>query len=167
METFPIGDQDLQFCSERNSLSIYILDILSSTTYVVTTPEITAAVQRNSKTLSFNPFMTSWLKPLYNMNDDTMTTMKRNIDGEEGDFGYTKESYDLHHGLLAPGPALNKLRDRALSELACTVNETANEPATTDIYGWVQHVFTMFNTNAMWGPQNPLRISPELENDFW
>ncbi len=111
--------------------------------------------------------MTSWLQPLYNMDDPTMTIMKRNMDCEEGDFGYMKESYDLHHGLLASGPTLNRLRDRALSELATLVDQTSSAPVSTEIYGWVQHVLTVLNTNAMWGPKNPLQVKPELEKDFW
>ena len=102
----PIRKPDLPPYNERTKLPVYTLDILSSTTYVVTTPDITAAVQRNSKVLCFNHFLTSWLQPLYNMGDHTMAIMRRDIDCEEGDFGYIKESYDLHHGLLFSSPTL-------------------------------------------------------------
>ena len=150
--------------SDRVRLPIYTLNFMSSKVYVVTSVDLAGAVQRK-KTLSFNPFMTSWLKPLYHMDDDTMAIMKRNMDCEEGDFGYMKESYDIHHGMLAAGQeTLEKLTVDALAEFATLINDFSS--VSTDLYGWVQHISTVFGTNAMWGHTNPL-ADPKIEEGFW
>ena len=137
---------------------------MSSKVYVVTSVNLASAVERK-KTLSFNPFMTSWLKPLYHMDDNTMAIMKNNMDCEEGDFGYMKESYDIHHGMLAAGQeTLEKLTADALTEFAALINEV--DTVSTDLYGWVQHTSTIFGANAMWGRTNPM-ADPKIQKNFW
>ena len=137
---------------------------MSSKTYVITSLELIKAAQMK-KTLSFNPFMTSWLKPLYNMDDDAMAIMKNNMDCEQGDFGYMKDSYEIHHGMLSLGhKTFNDLTRTSLEEFADLINQVHD--VKTDLYSWVQHVSTIFSTNAMWGPENPFK-DPQVEKGFW
>ncbi|KAH8799369.1 cytochrome P450 [Xylogone sp. PMI_703] len=153
--------------SQRSYLPIYTMYMANYKQYVVTEPELVTAVQRNSKKISFNPFMASWLQPLLNISESDIDVVKQNMDCEEGNFGYMKDSYDIHHDLLSPGPHLDKLREAAMFRLACILGNMDVQPLSTGLYAWIQHLFTDMNTYAMWGPQNPFVTSSDMEKDFW
>ena len=136
---------------------------MSSKVYVVTSVNLASAAERK-KTLSFNPFDDFMAEASIPSGRHTMTIMKKNMDCEEGDFGYLKESYDIHHGLLAAGQeTLGKLTADALAEFATLMNEV--DSISTDLYGWVQHTSTVFGINAMWGRMNPM-ADPKIEKNF-
>ena len=138
---------------------------MSSKVYVVTSLEMAKAAQKK-KTLSFTPFLTSWMPPLYGLDRNAMAIMEQNMNYEQGNFGYMHDSYAIHHGLLSPGQeTLAKMTQAALDEFADIINNT--HAVTADMYGWVRHVFTVFGTNATWGPRNPFSTCPSIEKDFW
>ena len=138
---------------------------MSSKVYVVTSLEMTKAAQKK-KTLSFTPFVTAWMPPLYGLDRKSMTIMEKNMNYEEGNFGYMHDSYAVHHEMLSPGQdTLAKLTETALKEFADIINQT--QFVSADLYGWVRHVFTVFSTNAMWGRRNPFATCQSTEKDFW
>lgn len=95
-----------------------------------------------------------------------MAIMEKNMNYEEGKFGYMHDSYAVHHEMLSPGQeTLTKLTEVALNEFADIINHTHFVSA--DLYGWVRHVFTVFSTNAMWGHRNPFATCASTEKDFW
>ena len=106
------------------------------------------------------------MPPLYGLDKHSMAIMKKNMNYENGKFGYMFDSYDLHHGSLSPGhDTLVHLTHAALKEFSQLINET--NAASDNLYAWVRHTFTVFGTNAMWGQRNPFAAKPGLENDFW
>ena len=141
------------------------MHLLSNTVYVVNSPDLVSVVQRNSKTLSFYPFMTSWLQPLLALDDPSMEIVKRDMVSKT-EASYIGESYDIHHHMLAPGLVLNQMQNNAFIGVAKIFNEFKGS-VSTDMYSFIKHNFTVFNTNAIWGSRNPFRDHPEIEHAFW
>jgi hypothetical protein len=80
---------------------------------------------------------------------------------------WVSENYDIHNQLLGPGNTLNRFENNAFMGFARFFNEGFNVDMETTVYSFVQHVFTLINTEAMWGPKNPFTLHPELEKPFW
>ncbi len=138
---------------------------MSSKVYVVTSLKMTKAAQKK-KTLSFTSFVTAWMPSLYGLDRSSMVIMEKNMNYEEGKFGYMHESYAMHHGILSPAQeTLAKLTEVALEEFADIINQI--HCVSADLHGWVRHVFIVFGTNAMWGLRNPIATHQSIEKNFW
>ena len=83
----------IEYSSKANS-PIHTLNVLSKKLYVVTGPELVSAVSRNSKTLSFNPFITEIGARLTGLDGAGIAIINDNIDGERGYWGYVVEIHD-------------------------------------------------------------------------
>lgn len=61
--------------------------MLNQRTYIVNSPELVIAVQRNTKTLSFQPFVAAMLPKLFLIDETAMNIVKRNMEADEGNWG--------------------------------------------------------------------------------
>ena len=97
--------------------------------------------------------------------------MKTNLNGEEGDWGYTQDFTRSMHSLLAPGPGLNVIV-RTVTQCITTSFEKlqiqleTNRRVTLGLQQWLRHEMSMANTFAMYGPMNPVR-DPTVERALW
>lgn len=94
--------------SRKCKLPIYTLNMLNGKVYVITSPELVSAVNRNSKTLAFNPFIAQLGKRITRHDQATSLIVQHNLNGENGS-GYV---IDIHDGIttaLAPGKSLEKM----------------------------------------------------------
>ena len=138
---------------------------MSSKVYVITSLELAKAAQKQ-KALSLSPFVTAWLPPLYGVDSKAITIMERNMNFNEGKFGYMHDAYGVLHDMLSPGQdTLTKLTSSALSEFAGVINCTHS--VSGDLYDWVRHVYTDFSMKGMWGHRNPFTTCSTTEKDFW
>ena len=144
--------------------------MLNQRTYIVNSPELVIAVQRQTKTLSFQPFVAAMLPKLFLINQDGMEILKRNMDGDDGDWGLIPDSRRESWPLLAPGPQLDIMVQSMLSALLPFLDEFASAregTTTTDLYAWARRAFTLAGTETLYGPENPFRWEPGLEDAFW
>ena len=78
--------------------------------------------------------------------------------------------HDMHHRLLAtlsPGPALDEM-NLAMSRNVLSVLDALNpDGEILNLYGWIKHTVSMVSTDAMYGPMNPFRLNPKVEQAFW
>ena len=138
--------------------------------YIVTSPELVIAVQRQTKSLSFQPFVAAMLPKLFLVDDKAMAIVKRNIDGDDGDWGLVPDTHRETWPTLAPGPQLDLLVQNMLSTLLPFLDEFANAreaTVSTDLYAWCRRAFTLAGTETLYGPENPFRQEPGLEDAFW
>jgi hypothetical protein len=142
------------------------MHMLSSKVYVVNAPDLVSVVQRNSKTLSFYPFMASWLQPLLGLDSPSMKIVEKDMLSKTTS-SWVSENYDVHHQLLGPGHTLNQFQNTTSTALASFLNERFIDNTETTVYSFVQHLLTVVNTHAMWGPNNPFTLHPELEDPLW
>lgn len=160
---------DRRGCSAKCKAPIYTLNVLSKKLYVVTSPELVAAVSRNSKSLSFNPFISEIGMRLTRPDEPTRAIIKDNINGERGQWGYVLEVHDLTVTALGPGKDLDLIAHAMLVQTAAHLQSSDAKFAKRPIklYAWSRHLFTMCSTAALYGPDNPFNTQPELEEAFW
>ncbi|KAK4973987.1 hypothetical protein LTR66_011142 [Elasticomyces elasticus] len=141
--------------------------MLNGRTYVVSSPELALAVQRNHKSLAFNPIMIEATRRMVAFDADAMTKIMRNLNNEEGKWGLMYDTHDMMYATLAPGPELNELNLAVLDQFADTINKFDASGREVKLWAWLRHHFSLASTNALYGPQNPFAIHPELEEVFW
>ena len=78
-------------------------------------PELVVSVQRQTKSLSFQPFVAAMLPKLLLVDKDTMKIVKRNMDGNEGDWGLIPDTHRETWPAIAPGPQLDLMIQSMLS----------------------------------------------------
>ena len=142
--------------------------MLSGRAYVVTSPELVTAVQRNSKSLVFPPFVVSATTRMTGASKDGDVKVRKNLLGEEGEHGLYK---DIHKGMfmaLAPGKDLDALNDDMIRGISTSMNELdCPGGKVIDLFAWSQHIIGQASTTAVYGPLNPFKVRPELEEAFW
>lgn len=155
--------------SARCKAPIYTLNTLSTKLYVVTGAELVVAVSRNSKSLSFNPFISEIGVRLTRPEQKTIDIINDNLNGELGSWGYVSEIHDLTVSALGPGKELDSMTHAMLARIAEHLQSSEAEFAQGPIklHAWCRHLFTMCSTKALYGPCNPFDSQPELEEAFW
>lgn len=138
----------------------------------MTSPDLILAVQRNAKNLTFNHFIAAVLPRFLDVNDEVMTIVKKNLHGDEGEWGVSHDIGKAIHTGLAPGPVLDSLTRNMVETLNPFMNDLAErsrggEGAIIDLFAWVKHSFGMSTTESIYGPENPYKIEPELHEAFW
>ena len=144
--------------------------MLNQRMYIVNSPELVVAVQRQTKSLSFQPFVAAMLPKLLLVDKDAMEVVKRNVDGDEGDWGLIPDTHRETWPAIAPGPQLDLMIQSMLSILLPYLDEfsgAGEADPSTDLYSWVRRAFTLAGTSALYGPGNPFRWESGLEDAFW
>jgi cytochrome P450 len=109
------------------------------------------------------------MKNLFLMDDDAMTVINQNPNNEDGTkTGVLIEVHDMMLSVLGPGPLLDDLNRNILNQVLPDVNNLAKTgPTKTKLWFWLRHHFSIASTTAIWGPQNPFLLHPDVERDFW
>lgn len=154
---------------------IFTLPVPGSRIYVVTDPSLAAAIQRNSKVLSFTPLIPDITKRVLGLDNDTVNVVRQNLDPEPGDpRGFLADMHDLVYGSLGPGHYLNTISCEASQELClqlCKLQSSlaAKPPSAgaTDLLSLVRHIVTTGTARYLFGSVNPITEDPKLERAFW
>ena len=133
--------------------------------YVVTSPALVSTVNRNSRTLAFNPFIALLGKRITGHDEATSKIVQHNLNGEEGP-GYVIDVHDGTAAALAPGKSLENMTLAMLHE-ALIYLETFESQREMELFGWTRNTVTMCSTRAIYGPDNPLDTKSNLEEAFW
>ncbi|KAK5987814.1 Cytochrome P450 monooxygenase nodJ-like protein [Cladobotryum mycophilum] len=142
--------------------------------YVVTEPSLAAAIQRNTKTLSFSPMLPEITKRVLGLDESTIRIVSQNVDPEPGEpRGFLADVHDLIYSSLGPGEYLNLLSCEASQELchqlhnqSLSLDQNASSEI-VDLLGWIRHLVTIGTANYLFGPHNPIAEEPALEDAFW
>ena len=135
------------------------MNVLNSKIYVITSPSLVTAVDRNSKVLAFHPFIAKLGKRITGHDEATSRIVQHNLNGENGP-GYV---IDLRNGLvsaLAPGESLTSMTARMLREATPRIEELQDQ--VVDLFAWTRQVATLVSTAGVFGPQNPFSKDPVL-----
>lgn len=150
-------DGDRENCAHP----ICTLDLLFNKTYVVKSPPLLQAVQRNRKTLSFDPFLSLTLERMAGIHGPTLEQFREKESGGQG-LG--------HEVILAmqsalTGRPLDRMNACMARKLRPWVDELAGLP-TIDLDRWCRRVITAASTDASYGPLNPYQ-DPRIEDALW
>ena len=151
--------------SAKCKLPIYTLNMLSGKVYIVTSPELVNAVNRNSKKIAFNPFVAMLGKRITGHDQDTSEIVQHNLNGEHGP-GYVIDVHDRIVASLAPGENLQQTTKAMLSQVS-TYLEALTTDAEVNLFEWTRSMVTMCSTRALYGPESPFNQNPRFVDSFW
>ena len=166
----PSPPPDRAWPSAQAKLPIYALPVLNGKIYVVTAPDLVAAVSRSSKAITFNPFISEVGCRLTGADASARAIIEDNVNLERGNWGYVVEVHDQIVASMAQGSALLEAMSRAMAkELekhfeALDADDLGHE---VDLYAWLRHAVTLRSSTAIYGPRNPLLTDPGLEDEWW
>ena len=93
--------------------------------YIVNSPDLAVAVQRNSKTLSFMAYGVKLAARVCGLSSKATKILADNVGGEKGPGGFSATFKGAVHSKLALGPALKQLFHASFLALAASVDELA------------------------------------------
>ncbi|KAL8873896.1 MAG: hypothetical protein Q9174_000699 [Haloplaca sp. 1 TL-2023] len=161
----PVG-RSRRWKNTKHPLPIFTLPTLDRRIYVVNSPDLISAVQKDAKSLSFGPFV-SWMSPkIFDVGEDAMTIINENIDGAKGPHGLLPEVTRGMTTALAPGTSLDSMTQTMLGKLSEYIEPLGASDRGTDIhlYKWVRKAFTVASTEAVGGKWRPPVILVENSN---
>ena len=172
--TYRVGFVGLDFHAERfydssqYPLGIYTLQMPQGNTYVVNSLDLVNAAQRNWKTLSFAPFVATFLKRLCSPSKAASEIVDRNLFAEDGSWGLFTDTHNAMHQALAPGPDLDELICLMLQRVSESLNSLLrhHDEIVIDLYKFIREMITLASTDAVYGPQNPFQ-DPKVREGFW
>ena len=108
-------------------------------------------------------------KRLIAFDEPTMHIVHDNANRENGDHGLMPETHDMTSSVLGPGPILSSISSIQLEIFTNMLGqpEFLGDGARTGLMEFVKNIFTTSNALAIYGPENPFVVHPDLVNDFW
>lgn len=132
--------------------------------YIVTSPEIVQAVQRNTTSLSFSPAMIPAFRRMMGFDEEGIELIFRDAHTENGMYG---EIHKVQKASLLPGTSsLEELCVHVRGKLMSAINEAPSNQA-IDLYTWVRDLFMAANNSVCFGQKDPFTLDPLLKDTFW
>ncbi|CZR46188.1 uncharacterized protein FPRO_11635 [Fusarium proliferatum ET1] len=143
---------------------IFTIDMSGQKNYIVTSPELVQAVQRNTTSLSFSPAMIPAFRRMMGFDEAGIELIFRDAHTENGMYG---EIHRVQKASLLPGTeSLDELCTLIRAKLLNIVNELPSNQ-TIYLYAWVQDLFMRTNNSACFGEKDPFTLDPSLNLTFW
>lgn len=139
--------------------------MLNGKVYIVTSPDLVNAVNRNSKRIAFNPFIAMLGKRITGHDEDTSQIVQHNLNGEHGP-GYVIDVHDSIVASLVPGKDLQQTTNAMLSQLS-KYFEALTTDAEIELFKWTRYTVTMCSTRALYGSGNPFDRDAKFVDLFW
>ena len=139
--------------------------MLNGKVYIVTSPDLVNAVNRNAKKIAFNPFVAMLGKRITGHDEDTSQIVQHNLNGEHGP-GYVIDVHDRTVASLAPGEDLYQTTSEMLLQVSAYFEALVSD-AEINLFEWTRYTVTMCSTRALYGPESPFIKSPKLADSFW
>ncbi len=138
--------------------------------YVINSVELIVATQRYPKTLAFPPIEAKMGIRLNGASETANKIIMKNVNGDEGDWGLSMDTYKCMRTAMTPGSGLDSMNRVMIQELAASMEklhvEKSSSSITIGLMEWLRHEITLATTYAVYGPQNPYR-DENVENGFW
>lgn len=137
--------------------------------YVITSPELIAAVQRQPKVLSFPPVGVKFAMSLAGSSEEANRIATDNINGEDGDYGLSMDFNKAIYPALSPGKPLEAMYRIIIPQIAASLDKLRDESQrgiTIELSRWIRHELTLAITDAVYGPGNPFKERAVAEA-FW
>ena len=139
--------------------------MLNMKIYVVTSPALVNAVNRNSKKIAFNPFIAQLGKRMTGHDEATGQIVQHKLNGEDGP-GYVIDVHDGTVASLTPGKDLEEMTQTFLKQVSPYLDALAID-GEINLFEWTRNMVTMCSTRAVYGPDNPFNHDETLIKSFW
>ncbi|KAF2179836.1 cytochrome P450 [Zopfia rhizophila CBS 207.26] len=152
--------------SARCKYPIFSLPMLSSRTYIVTSPTLASHIQRASTTLLFAPLIIGFTDRMVGFQDKTSVAKIRDLKAkEENRPDFMDRMHDMMYFVLSPSE-INIVSAIMLEQLSNRINAVPNETE-RELFEWVREQFTAVTSYAFHGPENLFAMEPRLIEDFF
>ncbi|KAJ5111165.1 hypothetical protein N7532_001700 [Penicillium argentinense] len=151
-----------RMANENTGFPIFTLDMFFMKVYVISSTEIVRLIQRNDKTVSFDPLLN--ISTVNFSGIKNKRTLHLMLDKQSGGEGLNAE---IMHAMTPT--LIGEHLDRMNSIMMRTVERSisALEKSTDfDLYRWLRNIVTAASTEATYGPKNPYK-DPEIVDAFW
>lgn len=130
--------------------------------YIVTAPDLMQAVQRNHKTMSFEPLVDFSVSNIAGASDKKVHHIMQSQ--TSGGLGHATK---ILHALVPTltGKSLDDMNLRMVKLMRPFIDEMG-EKSTFDLYKWCQDTIALASTDATYGPMNPYG-DKEVADSFW
>ncbi|KAI1347985.1 cytochrome P450 [Xylaria sp. FL0043] len=155
--------------SKQVAAPIFTVALPGQKMYVVTSPDLVQLVQKQHKTLAFPPIEAKFASTVCGTSQEAQSILAKNVNGDDGDFGLSMESYEAMRSALKPGPDLddmNRSMIREVVKLFDQLQPDMGESKTLHMYAWLRDAITTATTRSVYGPMNPYD-DPEIVDAFW
>ncbi|OJD33955.1 cytochrome p450 [Diplodia corticola] len=165
------GKQYYQKMEDQYGYDIYTLALPGIKQYVITSPALTASVSRQSKLISFRPFIINFVRKSMLFDDTAHAINQKNLFDEDGQ-GVITASHDVFYNNLPSGPALDSICQVLLDDAAAIFNklssgEEGGGEINMGLVDFCKNVIGFPTLKALWGPDNIFAKDPTLLADFW
>lgn len=142
--------------------------MLGGRMYIVNSPDLVLAVQRNAKAFNSGPFTAKFAAQVFALSKETEAIWLRNVDGEEGDWGLHLDGMKgIHKALTLGKPDLENLNNAMLRNISGLLENLGNETQSEiPLLRWLRHEMMVAVTDAIYGLQNPFKTR-KVEDGFW
>ncbi|KAI4281773.1 MAG: hypothetical protein L6R38_003451 [Xanthoria sp. 2 TBL-2021] len=140
--------------------------MLTSKLYVVNSIDLISSVQRLPKILAFPPIEAKFATTICASSKEGNEIIANNLNGEEGDWGYSHDVYKSMNSALAPGPGLDGMNRIMIQNIARSLDKLKSQEGRAVVMKlgkWSRHEITMATTNSVYGKCNPFN-DPKVEN---
>ena len=146
--------------SSQHPVEIYALQMPQGNTYVVNSLDLVNSAQRNWKTLSFAPFVATFLKRLCLPSKAATNIIDTNLYAEDGPWGLFTDTHNAMHQSLAPGPGLDVLICTVLQRVSDSLDRLLEQRDEVEIdpYISVRETITFASTMPYTVPIIPFEL---------
>lgn len=137
--------------------------------YIVTTLDLIQKIQKLSRILAFPPIEAKFASRVCGSSTEAHEILMKNVNGDEGNWGLSMESYEAMRTALKPGAALDDMNRLMMQSIAASLDNLTSEANTNieiGLSGWLRNSVTAATTASVYGPSNPFR-DRDVVNAFW
>ncbi|ORY01725.1 cytochrome P450 [Clohesyomyces aquaticus] len=152
---------------DRYRLPIYTLRMPGARIYVVNSPKLFTAIQRQHKILPHAPIGINAVKRICGASAKANTILDENMSGEHGEWGYAQTYYKSMHESLSAGGGLDFMNRTMIKVLSNQITTGRFQGGLkVKLFQWTRHEITLATTNTVYGPLNPFK-DERAEKTFW
>ncbi|KAI1382665.1 cytochrome P450 [Hypoxylon trugodes] len=155
--------------SKQTGFPIFTMSLPGQKMYVVTKPDLIQAVQKQHKILAFPPIEAKFASTVCGASPEAQAILNKNVNGDEGNFGLSMESYDAMRAGLKPSSELDDMNRAMIQEIAKsldTLQPAKGKSRKVGMYNWLRDAITTATTRSVYGPMNPFD-DKAIADAFW
>ena len=155
--------------SKQTGSPIFTMSLPGQKMYVVTMTELIQTVQKQHKILAFPPIEAKCASKVCGASLEAQAILDKNVNGDEGDFGLSMDSYAAMRTALKPGAQLddmNRIMIQEISKSLDLLQPTKREVRKIGMYAWLRDAITTATTRSVYGPMNPYD-DKAIADAFW
>ncbi|CAJ2505406.1 Uu.00g128000.m01.CDS01 [Anthostomella pinea] len=155
--------------SQQTASPIFTMALPGQKMYVITQPDLIQTVQKQHRVLAFPPIAAKFASKVYGASLEAQAILAKNVNGDEGDFGLSMDSYAAMRAALKPGLELDDMNRVMIKEIAKSLDQLQpgkGGSRKVGMYAWLRDAITTATTRSVYGPMNPYD-DKAIADAFW